>query len=87
MKKLILILLLFISCGTPLPIIQQTPNYSYQQLDSIFKVEKIVTYDSIPFQDYETKQWFYQYYFIRDSLVLYWIKRGDSVQITKRIYK
>lgn len=87
MKKLILILLLFISCGTPLYIIQQTPNCSYQQLDSIFKVEKIATYDSIPFQDYETKQQFYQYYFIRDSLVLHWIKRGDSIQITKRIYK
>ena len=87
MKKLILILLLFISCGTSLPIIQQTPNCSYQQLDSLFKVEKIATYDSIPFQDYETKQQFYQYYFIRDSLVLHWIKRGDSIQITKRIYK
>ena len=86
MKKLLLLLFL-IGCTTPLPTIQQTPDYSYQQLDSIFKAEKIATYDSLPLQDYETKEWFYEYYFIRDSLVLRWIKRGDSVQITKRIYK
>lgn len=41
----------------------------------------------MPLQDYETKEWFYEYYFIRDSLVIRWIQRGDSVQITKRIDK
>ena len=85
MKKFIIIfLILLFSCNTT-KIYNQ--NQSYEQLDSIIKAEKILNYDSIPLQDYETKQQFYQYYFIRDSLVLHWIKRGDSVQITKRIYK
>lgn len=85
MKKFIIIfLILLFSCNTTRI---HNQNQSYEQLDSIIKAEKVLNYDSIPLQDYETKQWFYQYYFIRDSLVLHWIKRGDSVQITKRIYK
>ena len=85
MKKLILFFIIFlISCSTTKIV---NSYQSYEQLDSIFKAERILTYDSLPLQDYETKQWFYQYYFIRDSLVLHWIKRGDSVQITKHIYK
>ena len=85
MKKLILFFIIFlISCSTT----KIFNNYqSYEQLDSIFKAEKILTYDSLPLQDYETKEWFYEYYFIRDSLVIRWIPRGDSVQITKRIDK
>ena len=85
MKKLILFFIIFlISCSTT----KIFNNYqSYEQLDSIFKVEKILTYDSLPLQDYESKEWFYEYYFIRDSLVIRWIPRGDSVQITKRIDK
>lgn len=85
MKKLILFFIIFlISCNTT----KIFNNYqSYEQLDSIFKVEKILTYDSLPLQDYESKEWFYEYYFIRDSLVIRWIPRGDSVQITKRIDK
>ena len=85
MKKLILFFIIFlISCNTT----KIFNNYqSYEQLDSIFKAEKILTYDSLPLQDYETKEWFYEYYFIRDSLVIRWIPRGDSVQITKRIDK
>ena len=83
MKKLILLFIIFlISCSTT----KIFNNYqSYEQLDSIFKAERILTYDSLPLQDYETKEWFYEYYFIRDSLVIRWIPRGDSVQITKRI--
>ena len=85
MKKLILLFIIFlISCSTT----KIFNNYqSYKQLDSIFKAERILTYDSLPLQDYETKEWFYEYYFIRDSLVIRWIPRGDSVQITKRIDK
>ena len=85
MKKLILFFIIFlISCSTT----KIFNNYqSYEQLDSIFKAERILTYDSLPLQDYETKEWFYEYYFIRDSLVIRWIPRGDSVQITKRIDK
>ena len=85
MKKLILLFIIFlISCSTT----KIFNNYqSYEQLDSIFKAERILTYDSLPLQDYETKEWFYEYYFIRDSLVIRWIPRGDSVQITKRIDK
>lgn len=85
MKKLILFFIIFlISCSTTKIV---NSYQSYEQLDSIFKAEKILTYDSLPLQDYEINKWFYQYYFIRDSLVLHWIKRGDSIQITKRIYK
>ena len=85
MKKLILFFIIFlISCSTT----KIFNNYqSYEQLDSIFKAERILTYDSLPLQDYETKEWFYEYYFIRDSLLIRWIPRGDSVQITKRIDK
>lgn len=85
MKKLILFFIIFlISCNTT----KIFNNYqSYEQLDSIFKAERILTYDSLPLQDYETKEWFYEYYFIRDSLVIRWIPRGDNVQITKRIDK
>ena len=85
MKKLILFFIIFlISCSTT----KIFNNYqSYEQLDSIFKAERILTYDSLPLQDYETKKQFYEYYFIRDSLVIRWIPRGDSVQITKRIDK
>ena len=85
MKKLLLILVAFlISCSTT----KIVPKYqSYEQLDSIFKAEKILTYDSLPLQDYETKENFWVYYFIRDSLVIRWIPRGDSVQIFKRIDK
>lgn len=85
MKKLILLFIIFlISCSTT----KIVNNYqSYEQLDSIFKAERILTYDSLPLQDHETNKWFYEYYFIRDSLVIRWIPRGDSVQITKRIDK
>lgn len=85
MKKLILFFIIFlISCDITKIV---NSNQSYKQLDSIFKAERILTYDSLPLQDYESKEWFYEYYFIRDSLVIRWIPRGDSVQITKRIDK
>lgn len=86
MKKLLALLVVFlIACTTTKTIVNN--NQSYEQLDSILKAEKVLTYDSLPLQDYETKEWFYEYFFIRDSLVIRWIPRGDSVQITKRIDK
>ena len=85
MKKLILFFIIFlISCSTTKII---NSYQSYEQLDCSFRAERILTYGSLPLQDCETKEWFYEYYFIRDSLIIRWIPRGDSVQITKRIDK
>ncbi len=82
----ILLVLLLIAC-TPKSIINNQQFQSYNQLDSLLKAEQVLTYDSLPLQDYETGEKFWEYYFIRDSLVIRWIKRGDSVQILKRIDK
>lgn len=85
MRRILYIIILFlISCSTTKIV---NSYQSYEQLDSIFKVERILTYDSLPLQNYETKEWFYEYFFIRDSLVLRWIPKGNSIQITKRIDK
>lgn len=87
MKKILLFFVfLLVACASPR---NNTQNgfQSYEQLDSILKAEKVLTYDSMPMQDYETDKYFYIYYFLRDSLVIRWIERGDSVQITKRINK
>lgn len=86
MKKLILLITIFLAaCCTTRNI--YNGNQTYEQLDSILKAEHVLTYDSMPFQDYETNKRFYIYFFKRDSLVIRWIYRGDSVQITKRINK
>ena len=84
MKKLLILLLLIVSCTTTNKF---STGSTYEQLDSILKAECVLTYDSLPLQDYETKEWFYEYYFIRDSLVLRWIPKKDGVQIIKRIDK
>lgn len=85
MRRILYIIILFlISCSTTKIV---NSYQSYEQLDSIFKVERILIYDSLPLQNYETKEWFYEYFFIRDSLVLRWIPKGNSIQITKRIDK
>lgn len=85
MRRILYIIILFlISCSTTKIV---NSYQSYEQLDSIFKVEKILTYDSLPLQNYETKEWFYEYFFIRDSLVIRWIPKGNSIQITKHIDK
>ena len=84
MKKLLILLLLIVSCTTTTKF---STGSTYEQLDSILKAERVLTYDSLPLQDYETKEWFYEYYFIRDSLVLRWIPKKDGVQIIKRIDK
>ena len=84
MKKLLILLLLIVSCTTANKF---STGSTYEQLDSILKAEQVLTYDSLPLQDYETKEWFYEYYFIRDSLVLRWIPKKDGVQIIKRIDK
>ena len=84
MKKLLFLLLLLVAC-TPKNLVNK--YQSYNQLDSLLKAEQVLTYDSLPLQDYETGEKFWEYYFIRDSLVIRWIKRRDSVQILKRIDK
>ena len=85
MRRILYIIILFlISCSTTKIV---NSYQSYEQLDSIFKVERILTYDSLPLQNYETKEWFYEYFFIRDSLVIRWIPKGNSIQITKQINK
>ena len=84
MKKLLILLLLIVSCTTTTKF---STGSTYEQLDSILKAEHVLTYDSLPLQDYETKEWFYEYYFIRDSLVIRWIPKKDGVQIIKRIDK
>lgn len=87
MKKLFIFLLVFLAACTTPRNIPQNKFQSYEQLDSILKAEKVLTYDSLLLKDYETDKYFYTYFFIKDSLTLRWIERGDSVQITKRIYK
>ena len=85
MRRILYIIILFlISCSTTKIV---NSYQSYEQLDSIFKVERILTYDSLPLQNYETKEWFYEYFFIRDSLVIRWIPKGNNIQITKQIDK
>lgn len=58
-------------------------NYTYEQLDSILKAEKVDWIDSLPIKGSEAN--YYEYYYYRDSLVLRFIKNGDSIKVTKRI--
>ena len=58
-------------------------NYSYQQLDSILESEKVEWIDSIPIKG--SKSRYYEYFYIKDSLVLRFFKNEDSVKVTKRI--
>lgn len=87
MKKILLIFAILVVACTSTKNIQSNKLQSYEQLDSILKAERVGTYDSLLLKDYESNKYFYTYFFLKDSLVLRWIKRGDSVQITKRINK
>ena len=87
MKKILLIFAILVVACTSTKNIQLNKLQSYEQLDSILKAERVGTYDSLLLKDYESDKYFYTYFFLKDSLVLRWIKRGDSVQITKRINK
>ena len=87
MKKLFLLLSLFLfSCVSQKEYITNTEynkNFTYQQVDSILKAEKIDWIDSIPLKGSESK--YYEYYYYKDSLVIRFFKDGDSIRVTKRI--
>lgn len=59
--------------------------FSVQQIDSIIKSENIDRLDSIPIKGSETNYW--EYYYLKDSLVMRFLDKGDSIQVTKRINK
>ena len=91
MKNLILFLCLIIvlACSKSTPSLRTITYYnklfSIEQTDSIIKAEKVFYLDSIPIITQDSA--FYEYYYINDSIVLRFIERGDSIQITKRINK
>lgn len=84
MKKLILILLLLISCGTP-QYVSPTREYITSNIDSICQVDTlpINSEDWIlnPLQDYETREGIIQYLYVKDSIIYI---RTDST-IIKRL--
>ena len=88
MKKfLILLILILTSCKSSQKEFTTNTyynkNYSYQQLDSILESEKVEWIDSIPIKGYKSR--YYEYFYIKDSLVLRFFKNEDSVKVTKRI--
>ena len=93
MKKLFLLLPLFLfSCTAQKEYItnaeyttntEYNKNFTYQQVDSILNAEHVDWIDSIPIKG--NKSSYYEYYYFRDSLVLRFIEKGDSIQVTKRI--
>lgn len=93
MKKLLVlflvVLLAITRCGTIQKELETTTYYnkmfSLSQVDSIMTAENVTGLDSIPLRGSEKT--YYEYYFLKDSLVLRFIEKGDSVQVTKRINK
>lgn len=90
MKNLILFLcLIVLSCSKSNPSLRTITYYnklfSVEQTDSIIKAEEAFYLDSIPIITQDTA--FYEYYYINDSLILRFIEKKDSVQVTKRINK
>lgn len=87
MKKLFLLLILFLfSCSSQKEYFTNTEynkNFTYQQVDSILNAEHVDWIDSIPIKG--SKSSYYEYYYFRDSLVLRFIEKGESIQVTKRI--
>lgn len=85
--RILLALLLLVSCAT----LQKeytaetyyNTNYTSEQLDSILKAEKVDWIDSLPIKGSEAN--YYEYYYYRDSLILRFIKNGDSIKVVKRI--
>lgn len=84
MKKLILILLLLISCGTP-QYVSPTREYITSNIDSICQVDTLPTNSEDwilnPLRDYETREGIIQYLYIKDSVIYI---RTDST-IIKRL--
>lgn len=87
MKKLIFALLL-IGCTSQKELTTTTyynQLFSPQQVDSIVKAESIDRLDSIPLRGSKSNYW--EYYYLKDSLVIRFIDKGDSIKVTKRINK
>ena len=90
MKNLILFLcLIVLSCSKSNLSLRTITYYdklfSIEQTDSIIKAEEAFYLDSIPIITQDSA--FYEYYYINDSLILRFIEKKDSVQVTKRINK
>lgn len=90
MKNLILFLcLIVLSCSKSNLSLRTITYYnklfSIEQTDSIIKAEEAFYLDSIPIITRDSA--FYEYYYINDSLILRFIEKKDSVQVTKRINK
>lgn len=91
MKNLILFLCLtlLLACSKSNPSLRTITYYnklfSIEQTDSIIKAEEAFYLDSIPIITQDSA--FYEYYYINDSLILRFIEKKDSVQVTKRINK
>lgn len=90
MKNLILFLcLIALSCSKSNLSLRTITYYnklfSIEQTDSIIKAEEAFYLDSIPIITQDSA--FYEYYYINDSLILRFIEKKDSVQVTKRINK
>lgn len=66
------------ACGSP-----KVVHNEYTQLDSILRAERVLSYDSIALQDNDG-EWFYEYFFLKDSLTIRWI---DKNKVIKRIDK
>lgn len=88
MKKLLFLLLLFlVGCTKPTPEVTTNTYYnqmfSEAQVDSIIEAEQVDWIERMPVKGSDSV--YYEYYYFRDSLVLRFIEKGDSIQVTKRI--
>lgn len=85
--KSLLLTFILISCGSIQPELITTTYYnklfSAEQVDSIIKSENIDKLDSIPIKGSEST--YYEYYYLKDSMVIRFIEKRDSIQVTKRI--
>ena len=92
MKKLLLTIALFISCGTTSYITQQTlysKNFSVSQFDSISIVDTLpsrANWDSIPIVNQDGNS-FYIYVYSKSNTIYRVYLDKDSVNVTKRLNK
>lgn len=85
--KSLLLTFILISCGQSELITTTYYNklFSAEQVDSIIKSENIDRLDSFPIKGSEST--YYEYYYLKDSMVIRFIEKKDSIQVTKRINK
>ncbi len=60
-------------------------TFSISQVDSIMTAEGVFELDSLAVRGLSDS--YYEYYFLKDSLVIRFIKNEDSILVTKRINK